>query len=326
MPITGPERTAHRADAYAVRVAVALGTVYVVWGSTYLGIRVVVTSGLPPMTSMGSRFLAAGAVLAAVLAARRGRAALRLDRAEVLASAVVGLLLLLMGNGLVSVAERTVPSGLAALLVATTPLWLVVLGTTVGRRTRAGRRPAVRGATWVGILVGFAGTAVLASPGGTPGGVAWWGPAMILAATFCWALGSLLSGRLRMPRDLFVGAAYQMVIAGAAMLLVGLLVGEARGLDLAAVPPRGWVALVYLATAGSLLAYTAYYWLLANAPLQLVSTYAYVNPVVAVLLGWWLLDEAVTPAVLAGGAVALAGVAIVITSERRGPAAGTAEP
>jgi drug/metabolite transporter (DMT)-like permease len=321
MSPTPPDRTAARADAYAVRVAVALGTVYLVWGSTYLGIRVVVTSGLPPMMSMGSRFLAAGAVLAAVLAARRGRAALRLGRAEVLSSAVVGLLLLLMGNGLVSVAERTVPSGLAALLVATTPLWLVVLGATVGRRTRTGRRPAVRAATWVGTLVGFAGTAVLARPGSTAGAVAWWGLALILTSTFCWALGSLLSGRLRMPQDLFVGAAYQMVIAGVVMLLVGLVAGEARGLDLAAVPPRGWVALVYLATAGSLLAYTAYYWLLGNAPLQLVSTYAYVNPVVAVLLGWWLLDEAVTPAVVAGGAVALAGVAIVITSERRGAVA-----
>jgi len=325
MPNTPQGRMAALGDTYAVKVVVAMGTVYVVWGSTYLGIRVVVTSGLPALMSMGSRFLVAGVVLMAVLAALRGRSALRLDRAEVLSSAVVGLLLLLMGNGLVSVAERTVPSGLTALLVATTPLWVVVLGATVGRRTKTGRRPTTRAATWVGTLVGFAGTAVLASPGGTGGGVAWWGLALIAVATFCWALGSLLSGRLRMPQDMFVGAAYQMVIAGVAMLLVGLVAGESRGVDLSAVQPRGWIALVYLTTAGSLLAYTAYYWLLGNAPLQLVSTYAYVNPVVAVLLGWWLLDEAVTPAVLVGGAVAIAGVVIVITSERRGAEAGSAQ-
>jgi drug/metabolite transporter (DMT)-like permease len=121
-----------------------------------------------------------------------------------------------------------------------------------------------------------------------------------------------------MPPDPFVGAAYQMVIGGTAMVAVGALVGEGRGLDLTAVTADGWFALAYLTTFGSLVAYTAYYWLLGHAPLQLVSTYAYVNPVVAVLLGWVLLDEEVTSMVLLGGAVALLGVVVVVSSERRG--------
>jgi drug/metabolite transporter (DMT)-like permease len=293
------------------RVAVALLTVYVIWGSTYLGIRVVVTNGLPALTSMGVRFLVSGSILLAVLALLHGRASLRVDRAQLGGSAVVGLLLLLGGNGLVSIAEKTVPSGLTALLVATTPLWMVVLGALVFRqRTRT--------ATWVGTLVGFAGTAVLARPGGHGEAVQWWGVGLILCATSAWATGSLLSSRLRMPQDLFVGAAYQMVTAGAAMTVVGGAAGEWRGLDLAAVPARGWVALVYLTTFGSLVAYTAYYWLLRNAPLQLASTYAYVNPVVAVILGWALLAEEVTAAVVVGGGIALVGVAVVIRSERRG--------
>jgi drug/metabolite transporter (DMT)-like permease len=294
--------------ASVARVAAALLTVYVVWGSTYLGIRVVVTNGLPPLMSMGARFVAGGAILLAVLAARRGVAALAVDRAQLVASGVVGLLLLLGGNGLVSVAETTVPSGLAALLVATTPLWMVVLGVFLRRRTRA--------ATWAGTLVGLAGTAILARPG-SQGEVQWWGIGLILVATCSWALGSLLSGRLQMPPDPFVGASYQMLLGGSAMIVAGAVLGEGRGLDLGRVTADGWLALGYLTVFGSLLAYTAYYWLLGNAPLQLVSTYAYVNPVVAVLLGWLLLDEEVTSAVLLGGAVALLGVVVVVSSERR---------
>jgi drug/metabolite transporter (DMT)-like permease len=259
---------------------------------------------------MGARFVVAGLLLAVILTTRRGVRGLRVDRGQLLGSAVVGLLLLLVGNGLVSIAETTVPSGLAALLVATTPLWLVVLGSALGSRTR--------GTTWLGTLVGFAGTAVLARPGGQTGSVQWWGIGIILVGTLGWATGSLLSGRLRMPDDLFVGATYQMLLAGTAMMAVGAARGELRGLDLGTVPARGWFALVYLVTFGSLVAYTAYYWLLRNAPLQLVSTYAYVNPVVAVLLGWALLGEEVSVGVVVGGAVALLGVAIVISSERRG--------
>jgi len=288
-------------------VVVALLTVYLVWGSTYLAIRVVVTNGVPPLLGMGLRFLAAGVLLAGVLAVRCGPRALRITRGQLLTAAVVGTLLLFGGNGFVALAEQTVPSGLAALLVSTTPLWLVVLGLLTGDRARA--------VSVVGTLVGFAGTAVLARPGGSAG-VAWWGVALILLATLCWASGSLFSRHRSDPADAFVASAYQMLIGGAVLAVVGLAHGDAGRLDVSAVPAAGWWALLYLVVIGSLVAYTAYFWLLGNAPLQLVSTYAYVNPVVAVFLGWLLLGEQVTLAVLVGGALAVAGVVIVISSER----------
>jgi drug/metabolite transporter (DMT)-like permease len=290
-------------------VVVALLAVYVIWGSTYLAIRVVVTNELPPLLSMGVRFVVAGALLAFAVRLRAGAGALKVTRRQLGTCAVVGVLLLGGGNGLVALAERDVPSGLAALLVSTTPLWIVVLGLAAGERPR-----------WlsvVGTLVGFAGTAVLATPGGS-GALPWQGIALVLTGTACWAVGSLYSRRRPSPANAFAAAAYQMLAGGAGLVLGGLGHGELRGLDLAAVPPPGWWALVYLLLAGSLVAYTAYFWLLANAPLQLVTTYAYVNPVVAVALGWALLAEPVTAQVVVGGALAVAGVVVVISSERGG--------
>jgi drug/metabolite transporter (DMT)-like permease len=307
LPATATAEGSGTPAAPRLGVAVALLTVYLVWGSTYLAIRVVVTSGLPPLLGMGGRFLLAGVLLGGVLGVRRGARALRVTRSQLVTAAVVGVLLLCGGNGLVAVAEQTLPSGLAALLVSTTPLWLVVLGLLTGDRARR--------ASIVGTLVGFAGTAVLARPSGQ-GAVAWWAAALILLATLCWASGSLYSRRRPHPADAFVGSAYQMVLGGAALTFGGLVRGEAAHLDLAAVPARGWVALAYLVVVGSLVAYTAYFWLLGNAPLQLVSTYAYVNPVVAVLLGWALLGEQISVPVVVGGALAVAGVVLVISSER----------
>lgn len=287
----------------------ALVVVYLVWGSTYLGIRMVVLAGLPAMLTMGVRFLLAAALLGAVLAARGGLARLWLPRRQLAASAVVGLFLLLGGNGLVAVAEETVPSSLAALLVATTPLWLVLMRTGTGDRPRA--------ATWAGTAVGFAGVLVLVRPSGHAEEVTWQGTGLVVLATLAWATGSFTSGRMPMPADPFVSAVWQMVAGGVGLLLVGGLVrAEAAGTDLSQVQTRGWLAFGYLVVFGSLLAYTAYYWLLRNAPISLVSTYAYVNPVVAVALGWALLAEPVTAAVLVGGGLAVTGVLLVVSVER----------
>jgi drug/metabolite transporter (DMT)-like permease len=296
-----------RTRALGPGVVVALLAVYLIWGSTYLGIRVVVTNGVPPLLGMGLRFLAAGALLGGVLAVRRGFGVLRITRSQLLTAAVVGTLLLFGGNGFVALAEQTVPSGLTALLVSTTPLWLVVLGQLTGERARR--------ASIVGTLVGFAGTAVLARPGGS-GGVALWGVGLILLATLCWASGSLWSRKRSDAADSFVASAYQMLLGGAVLTVVGLAHGDGGRLDVSAVPAAGWWALAYLVFVGSIIAYSAYFWLLGNAPLQLVSTYAYVNPVVAVILGWLLLGERVTLPVFVGGALAVAGVVIVISSER----------
>lgn len=295
--------------ASAARVAVALLAVYLVWGSTYLGIRVVVTAGLPPFGAMGTRFLTSGVLLLALLVARSGTGRVRVPRRQLAGLALQGTLFLCIGNGFVAVAEQTVTSGLAALLVGATPLWVVLLGALTGLRTR--------GTTWLGTVVGFAGVALLARPGAQPEDVAWWGVATILVGGWGWSSGTVLSRRLDLPADAFVSAARQMVLGGGVMLVVSLVRGEPRGFSLAQVHPDGWVALVYLTLVGSLVAYTAFYWLLGHAPLPLVSTYAYVNPVVAVFLGWLLLDERPTAAVLVGGAVAVLGVAIVISTERR---------
>ena len=166
-----------------------------------------------------------------------------------------------------------------------------------------------------GTLVGVAGTAVLARPGAL-GAIPWWWAALVLVGTASWATGSLYSRRRTRPADLFVASAYQMALGGLALLVGGLARGEAGDVHLASVPPSAWWALLYLVTVGSLLGYTAYFYLLAKAPLQLATTYAYVNPVVAVLLGWPLLGEVASGAELAGGALAVAGVAIVISTDR----------
>nr|WP_313896963.1 EamA family transporter [Streptomyces sp. GC420] len=285
----------------------ALGIVYVVWGSTYLGIRVAVET-MPPFLSAGARFVTAGLILAALVARRQGPAALRVTRRELASAALVGLLLLLGGNGLVVLAETSVPSGLAALLVAVMPVWVVLL------RTAFGDRPG--GATFGGVALGLLGLAVLTLPG-LSGDVGLGGVLTVLVATLLWSAGSFSAGRIPMPADPFAAGAYEMIAGGLGCALLALVRGEQRGLDLAAVSTRSWLALGYLVVFGSLVAFTAYAWLLHSAPLSLVSTYAYVNPVVAVALGALVLGEELTWPILLGGAVVVAGVFLIVSTERR---------
>ncbi|WP_260606772.1 EamA family transporter, partial [Streptomyces sp. WAC08241] len=286
----------------------ALGIVYVVWGSTYLGIRVVVET-LPPFLSAGARFVVAGLLLAGIVAWRQGPAALGVTRRQLGSAVLVGLLLVLGGNGLVVLAETSVPSGLAALLVAVVPVWVVVL------RTAAGERPGP-GAIG-GVLLGLAGLGVLTLPGLT-GEVGIGGVLLVVAGALSWSVGSFSSARLPMPASPFAASAYEMIAGGLAGAALGLFRGEHHGLDLAEVSPRSWTALAYLVVFGSLIAFTAYAWLLQAAPLSLVATYAYVNPVVAVALGALLLNEALTWPVVLGGAIVVAGVCLIVSTERRG--------
>jgi drug/metabolite transporter (DMT)-like permease len=297
--------------ATPLAIWIALVTVYLVWGSTYLAIRVVVES-TPPLLAMGTRFLAAGLLLAAVLVLRRGWRALAVSRRQLAGAGVVGLLLLMCGNGGVAVAEQTVPSGVTALLVAATPLWLVVLRRVAGDR--------VARLTLAGTLLGFVGIAVLVLPGGMTDGhgsaVHVWGLVVVIGAAACWALGSFASSRVAMPDDAFVATTWEMLAGGLGLLLAALGSGELRGFAVSDVNGEAWAWLGYLVVVGSLVAFSAYVWLLQHAPISLTATYAYVNPVVAVLLGALVLDEAVTAAVLVGGAVVVAGVGLVVTSER----------
>ncbi|GHH72012.1 drug/metabolite exporter YedA [Streptosporangium violaceochromogenes] len=284
----------------------ALATVYVVWGSTYLGIMVAIET-IPPFTSGAIRFLTAAPILAAVTLLLRGRRAFRMTLTELRGAALVGVLLLALGNGLVTLGERYISSGLAALLVAAVPLWLVIF------RVLARDRPGAL--TLTGVLVGFGGVALLSLTGGGGTSTAT-GSALILLASFSWSAGSFLAARIPMPSDPFTASAVEMAAGGAALTVTGGLAGER--LDLAAVSGRSWAGLAYLVVMGSLVAFTAYVWLLGNAPISLVSTYAYVNPVVAVLLGAIALGEAVTGSMVAAGLVIVAGVALVVSTERRG--------
>jgi drug/metabolite transporter (DMT)-like permease len=291
-----------------VRVWVALVTVYLVWGSTYLAIRVVVQADIPPLLGMGIRFVTAGLLLFVLLVAVRGPRALRVDARGMLGAAIMGLALLLGGNGLVAVAEQTVPSGLAALIVGAVPLWFVLLRVTGGERPRL--------LTWAGVLVGFAGIAAICLPRGGIDGVEAWGVALILVASVSWALGSYLSPRLHLPKDPLVATTYEMLAGGVLLLTAGTAAGELGRFDSAAVPADGWLALLYLVIVGSIVGYTAYVFLLSHAPLSLVGTYAYVNPVVAVFLGWLILNEPLTGVVIAGGLLVVLGVALVVRGER----------
>ncbi|MER7579232.1 EamA family transporter [Kitasatospora sp. NPDC097691] len=305
--IPSPPEDARPAGRLGGAVWLALAVVYVVWGSTYLAIRIAVET-MPSFLSAATRFLVAGLLLAGYLLVRQGPAGLKVSGRQLASSVLVGVLLLTGGNGLVVLGETSVPSGLAALLVAAVPLWMVVLTAFGGERPKP--------AELVGVLLGLAGLGVLSAPA-IGGSVEPLGVIAIICATLLWATGSFVSKKIPMPGNVLAASAYQMLAGGFCDLLIGLVRGEQHGLDLAAVSGRSWLALAYLVLFGSLLAFTAYAWLLRSAPLTLVATYAYVNPVVAVLLGWLILAEPLTGPTLAGGAIVVAGVCLVVSVSRR---------
>ncbi|WP_083462234.1 EamA family transporter [Kitasatospora griseola] len=305
-PTDGSPGPGGRPAGLGAAVWAALGIVYVVWGSTYLAIRVVVET-MPSLLSGALRFAAAGLLLAVGLAARRGIGALRVTWRQFASAALVGVLLLTGGNGMVVLAEKTVPSGLAALMVASVPLWVVLLRRVFGTRTDP--------ATLAGVLLGLAGLAVLTAPGLT-GQVGLTGLVLAVIGAVVWALGSVLAGRLPLPADPFVASVYEMLAGAVGALALSFLRGEPGDFDPAAVSTASWVGLGYLVLFGSIVAFTSYAWLLQRAPLPLVATYAYVNPVVAVFLGWLLLSEALTWPIMLGGAIVVGGVFLVARNAR----------
>ncbi|MGH2377736.1 MAG: EamA family transporter [Candidatus Limnocylindria bacterium] len=301
----------------AWRVWLALGTVYVIWGSTYLAIRVVVDT-LPPFLSAGVRFIVAGAVLAVWLLARDGPARLRVSGAELRSAGIVGVALLLFGNGFVQMGERDVPSGLTALLIGSVPLWVVVYRRLAGER--------IGGMTLGGVLLGFAGVGFLALPRGISGEVAPVGLVFILVAAACWAWGTFISKRVVLPRDPLVSTTLQQLLGGLGLVAAAVLTGEVFRLDPAAWSVGSLVALGYLVVFGSLVAFSAYTWLLVHVPVSTVATYAYVNPVVAVLLGAAVLAEPVTATIVAGAAMVITAVAFIVRKQAPTPAEQVIEP
>ena len=291
-----------------LKIWLAMLSVYIFWGSTYLAIRFAVET-MPPFLMAASRFLIAGAILYLWRRAAGDPAPARLEWRS---AAVVGLLLLLGGNGGVVWAEQRVVSGIAALIVGSAPLWMVLADAL----RPGGVRPNLQ--TMVGVLVGFGGIMLLIGPGefGNGGGLDRAGVIVLLIASFFWAMGSLYSRQARLPASPLLGTGMEMLLGGVGLLLAGTLTGEWSRLDLAAISARSLWGLAYLVVFGSLVGFASYTWLLRVAPTPLVSTYAYVNPLIAVFIGNLLAQEPLTPRILISALVIVSSVALINTSRK----------
>jgi len=291
------------------KVWIALLALYIVWGSTYLAIRFSVET-IPPFLHASLRFLISGAIL---YIWRRAAGDPAPTAGNWKSTAIVGAALLLGGNGLVAWAEQTVPSGIAALLITTSPFWLVLFESM----RAGGTKP-----TWqaiLGLIVGFAGVFILIGPAELTGGEGsfdTFGVILLLLAPLFWSMGSIYAKGADMPKSTLLSTGMQMLTGAVALFLVSLVKGELSGFSFGLVSMRSWLALLYLITFGSLIGFVSYGWLLHNAPISLVSTYAYVNPVVAVLLGSLFADEPLNGRILIAAAIIIGSV-VLINSARQ---------
>jgi drug/metabolite transporter (DMT)-like permease len=286
------------------RILMAFAALYVIWGSTYLAIRYAIET-LPPFLMAGLRFVAAGGIL---YVWTRLRGAAPPDRGHWKAAALIGGLMLLGGNGAVVWAEQRVPSGVTALLVATVPLWMVVLS-----RTRPDSR--VLG----GLVLGFAGLALLLGPAQFAGGrrIDPAGAGVLVLGSLSWTAGSLVSRRARLPSSQLLAIAMEMLAGGTLLLAASLVSGDAAGFHPGNLSARSGLSLLYLIVLGSLVGFTAYIWLLRVVDPSRVATYAYVNPLVAVFLGWALAGEPLTPRTMLAATVIVGAVALITSRPAR---------
>ena len=309
--MTDPSESRH-AISQNLKVVIAFALVYVFWGSTYLGIRVAVER-VPPILMAGARFLAAGVILLAYCALAGRRVAVTREQFGRLA--VVGILLLSIANAVLAWAELHVPTGLAALLVSVSPIWFLVIERYLIETGDGAGRAGV-----AGVGLGALGMVILLWPRlaevGTVGWLEGIAALSLVGSSFIWALGSVLERRWRLSLDPLVGAGWQMTIAGALNVIVGLALGEHRA---ARWDGAGIAAIAYLIVFGSWVGYSAYIWLLRHVPTAKVATHAYVNPIVAVLLGWLLLHERIDGFMMAGAAVIVPAVALVTRAEAAAP-------
>lgn len=292
-------------------IAAAFASVYVIWGSTYLAIRLAVAD-MPPFLMAGARWLIAGVAL---YAWQRSRGDGRPKLLHWRSAFIIGALLILGGNGVVSWAEQLVPSAFTALLIAIVPVWIALL-----MWASTGAKPTARVA--VGIALGVAGVAFLVGPQAASGGPIL-GVAFILGASLSWAAGSLYSRRAPLPTSALLGASMEMLAGGALLTLVGLARGETSRVHLASVSWQAWVSFAFLVLLGSIVAYTAYVWLLKVSRPELVATYAFVNPIVAVALGAAIAHEAFTTLTLVAAGLIVVAVAIVVTAPKPKPLVAT---
>lgn len=301
------EDAAHLAPR--LKVLLAFTAIYIIWGSTYLAIKIAIET-IPPFLMAGMRFTIAGLMLYALA---RSRGAKRPTREHWRNSAVIGALLFLAGNGALTWAELRVPSGLAALLLSIIPLWMVLLHHFELRR----------GLDWqliLGLVLGLAGIALLVGPRELLGGgrVSPLGAGVLVAGSIAWSIGSLYARRAKMPKSALLSASMEMLAGGAGLFLLGMVVGEGRALIHPIASAHSLWALSYLIVFGSLLGFTAYHWLLTVSTPSRVATYAYVNPVIAVLLGWALGGESLTVRIGVATAVIVLAVALIIAQQARG--------
>jgi drug/metabolite transporter (DMT)-like permease len=296
-----------------VAVVVALLTVYIVWGSTYLGIAVMIET-MPPLLAAGFRYGTAGVIMLGILVAharlRRGATLERPSLVHWRTAAIVGILLLLGGNGGVVLSELFIPSGVAALVVATLPISIALLDAIVTRQ-----RPS--GVVVGGLIAGMAGVAVLLAPVGGFGALNPLGIALAFGAELAWAIGSVYARYNPLPRSALLGTGMEMLLGGLALLLGGVLLGEVGRTDIADFSVRSLVAFAYLVVFGSIVAFTAYTWLLANVPVSTVATYAYVNPIVALALGALLYSEPITPRTMIASALIIGAVIAIVSGRPR---------
>lgn len=293
--------------APVLHVALALGAVYVIWGSTYLAIRFAIET-MPPFLMAGARYLTAGAVL---YLWARVQGAPRPSLIHWRSAAVIGAFLLLCGNGGVVWAEQRIDSGFAALLISTEPLWIVLMVWLQTGRKRP--NPRVIG----GLALGFVGLVLLVRPSGSAK-IDLLAAAVVILASVSWAWGSLYGQRAPLPSSPLASTGMQMLMGGALLMTTSIATGEPARFVLSEVSLRSWLSLGYLVVFGAIVAFTAYVWLMRVAPPVLVSTYAYVNPVVAVFLGWALAGEPLTAGTLIAAAVILTGVALITSSQGKG--------
>ena len=283
------------------KIALAFFSVYVFWGMTYLAMRVAVVD-IPPHLMAGVRFLIAGALLY-VWARHRGDGRPTLEQWR--AATIIGAFLLLGGNATVAWAEERVPSGLAAVLIAVAPIWMVGM-----EWARGGSRPSKR--VIGGLVLGLIGVGLLVSPGDHTGsGVDLIGAAMLILASASWAWGSVISKSAPLPKSPFLATSMEMITGGVLLLVIAAAAGQLNGFSLANVSWQAAISWVYLVIFGSLVGFTAYIWLLGHTSIAKAGTYAYVNPIVAVFLGWAILGEAITMRTVVATVVILAGVALV---------------
>ncbi len=308
--------------ATPLAIALAMLAIYIIWGTTYLAIRVVVDPdqgvGIPPFAMVAMRFAFAGLAMLALVALFARDALRSLTRAQIRDQAIVGLALNVGGLGVTSFGEQTIPSGITALLIALLPIWVAVIGRVV-------YKDRIAPLSILGIAVGIIGVVILISPDTGDAGLDPLGLACILFSPLSWGGGSIWSQRrAATPADSRVAVAIQMLAGSVGGAIIATILGEWGGVQFGALGSDVIFALAYLIVVGSLIAYNIYTWLLRVAPFGLVSTYAYVNPVVAVLAGSFILSEPISAQLIAGGAVVVAGVAIMVTARNRAIARGAA--